>query len=182
VAELDSEPIIKALSGLEGCRVLGSPRFAASSRQKTVLGFTPEVEARANLMEGPRRVEETRIGWQVEVRPELRNNDHSVSFEISPRVNRYEGFVVSPDGFSLPVEGTAGPSQSVHSSHELRTQVEVPLGATLMLAGLTWDEGAPHRLKTGVIRQLPFVGHYVQLKETAGRQTELLVFVRARKP
>jgi len=180
IAALDPRPIMLALSRMEGSRVLGSPRFKAATGQRTNLSFTPEIEARGTLMEGPQRIAETRMGWQIQVTSELLKEGGAVAFDLKPRVNRYEGFVVSPDNQpSAEVPGMA--AKSVYSSHELQARVEVPMGATLMLAGLTWDEGAPHRLKPGVLRQLPVLGPYVRLRETAGRQTELLVFVSARR-
>jgi len=180
IAALDPRPIMLALSRMEGSRVLGSPRFKAAAGQKTNLTFTPEVEARGSLMEGPSRIPETRMGWQIQVTPELLQQGTAVAFHLKPRVNRYEGFVVSSDN-PPSVENAGLAAKSVYSTHELQARVEVPLESTLMLAGLTWDEGAPHRLKPGVLRQLPLVGHYVRLRETAGRQTELLVFVSARR-
>jgi len=180
IAALDPRPIMLALSRMEGSRVLGSPRFKAAAGQKTNLTFTPEVEARGSLMEGPSRIPETRMGWQIQVTPQLLQQGTAVAFDLKPRVNRYEGFVVSSDN-PPSVENAGLAAKSVYSTHELQARVEVPLESTLMLAGLTWDEGAPHRLKPGVLRQLPFVGHYVRLRETAGRQTELLVFVSARR-
>jgi hypothetical protein len=180
IASLDPRPIMLALSRMEGSRVLGSPRFKAAAGQRTNLSFTPEIEARGSLLEGPQRIAETRMGWQIQVTPELPKQEGSVAFSLKPRVNRYEGFVVSSENEPL-AESPGMSAKSVFSTHELQARVEVPMGATLMLAGLTWDEGAPHRLKPGVLRQLPLVGRYVRLRETAGRQTELLVFVSARR-
>jgi hypothetical protein len=169
VAFLDAGAIVRTLSIMKGCQVLGSPRWESYAGQGAQLTLTPEQH---NGTEDPSLAPQ--VGWQIRVAPQLSDAGRQVQLDLQPKITRYAGFVPSAADTTASSRATLS---SVYSTHELRTRVQAPVGATLVLTGLEWQQSPSKAPAPGSLVHLPVFGDVLRAREFIQERSELLVLI-----
>ena len=123
----------------------------------------------------------TDIGVQMEVTPNV-EEDGSINLTMNPRVTEFEGFmeyggvaVAISSGTTVTVP--SGFIQPVFSIREVRTNVTVFDGATVVMGGLTREEVRSVDDKVPVLGDIPFIGRLFKSKGESRQKRNLLIFV-----
>lgn len=169
VAFFDAGSIVRVLSSMKGCYVLGSPSWDTYPGQGAHLSLSPDKTERPTV-----EAQKGNIGWQIGILPQLAEGGRSVLLDLHPKLTRYAGFVPSSSGSS---KGNASMLSPVYSTSELNTQLLSPLGATVILTGLEWQQTPTKAPPPGSLAHLPLIGDYLRANELMGERTELLIFV-----
>lgn len=162
----DVTGFIQALEQVTEARVLASPRVLVLNKQRAELiigeriGFKTLTVTQTSTVE---KVEFLNVGTQLRLRPFV-TSDRMIRLEIHPE--RSTGDVI--DG--VPRTRT----------NEITTNVMVPDGATIVLAGLIEEEDTT--LQDGVpgLSRIPYLGALFRRRSTAGLKKELIVLITPR--
>ena len=126
------------------------------------------------------------VGVVMEVTPAFEADGSSINLTLAPKVTEFEGFleyggtgialsggttVTVPSGFIMPV----------FSVREIRTQVTVFDGATLVMGGLTREEVVTMNDQVPILGDIPWIGRFFQSKGEARQKKNLLIFVTVNK-
>jgi len=123
------------------------------------------------------------VGVEMEVTPTVEENDN-ISLKLEPRVTEFEGFV-EYGGPSVAIAGSttvtvpSGFYQPIFSTREVRTEVTIFDGATVVIGGLTREEIKTIEDKVPVLGDIPFLGRLFQNKGETAQKRNLLIFVTA---
>ncbi|WP_309387194.1 type II secretion system protein GspD [Cerasicoccus frondis] len=123
------------------------------------------------------------IGVEMEVTPTVEENDN-ISLKLEPRVTEFEGFV-EYGGPSVAIAGgttvtvPSGFYQPIFSTREVRTEVTIFDGATVVIGGLTREEIKTIEDKVPVLGDIPFLGRLFMNKGETAQKRNLLIFVTA---
>ncbi|GHB96398.1 type II secretory pathway, component PulD [Cerasicoccus arenae] len=123
------------------------------------------------------------VGVEMEVTPTVEENDN-ISLKLEPRVTEFEGFV-EYGGPSIAIAGgttvtvPSGFFQPIFSTREVRTEVTIFDGATVVIGGLTREEIKTIEDKVPVLGDIPFLGRLFQNKGETAQKRNLLIFVTA---
>jgi len=145
---------------------------ASSGAGVTITAGTPQDFASRN------------VGVELTVTPTVEEDEYSINLELNPRVTEFEGFV-EYGGQSVAISnGTtvtvpSGFYQPIFSSREIKTNVTVWDGATLVMGGLTREEVKRVNDKTPLIGDIPLLGRLFRSKGEASSKRNLLIFVTA---
>ena len=126
------------------------------------------------------------VGVTMEVTPTVDESDSSITLDLSPRVTEFEGFM-EYGGVALAISsGTtvtvpSGFVQPVFSVREVKTQVTVFDGATVVLGGLTREEVKTVNDRVPVLGDIPLLGRLFQSKGESREKKNLLIFVTANR-
>jgi general secretion pathway protein D len=125
-----------------------------------------------------------RVGVEMEVQPTVEGRDR-ISLRLEPRVTEFEGFV-EYGGQSVAVSGStvvtvpSGFFQPIFSVREIRTEVTVFDGATVIMGGLTREEVARVEDSVPVLGNIPLLGRLFRSEGESSLKTNLMIFVTAR--
>lgn len=123
------------------------------------------------------------VGVEMEVTPTVEENDN-ISLKLEPRVTEFEGFVEYGGPSVAIASGTtvtvpSGFYQPIFSTREVRTEVTIFDGATVVIGGLTREEIKTIEDKVPVLGDIPFLGRLFQNKGETAQKRNLLIFVTA---
>ncbi len=131
----------------------------------------------------PQDFEVRRIGVEMEVTPTVEDGD-KISLRLEPRVTEFEGFV-EYGGISIAISGSttvtvpSGFFQPIFSVRQIRTEVTIYDGATVVMGGLTREEVLTINDKVPILGDIPLIGRLFQSKGQSSQKRNLLIFVTA---
>jgi len=193
---------IRALEQSTGSDLMTAPRITVLSGKTAQIVVAQEIrypetygdtEAEASTGDGDSSIAITagtpqdfvtrRIGVEMEVTPTVENRD-TISLRLEPKVTEFEGFVEF-GGKSIAISsGTtvsvpSGFYQPIFSVREIRTEVTIFDGATVMMGGLTREEVKTVDDRVPVLGDIPLLGRLFQSKGETSQKRNLLIFVTA---
>jgi general secretion pathway protein D len=124
------------------------------------------------------------VGVEMKVTPTV-ETDGSISLQLEPKVTEFEGFVEyggmniatnSQTTVSIP----SGFHQPIFSTRQIRTEVNVFDGATVVMGGLTREEVKEVNDKIPILGDIPLIGRLFRSKSETTQKRNLLIFVTAR--
>ncbi len=125
------------------------------------------------------------VGVVMEVTPNV-EEDGSINLMLNPRVTEFEGFmeyggvaVALSAGTTVTVP--SGFIQPVFSIREVRTNVTVFDGATVVMGGLTREEVRSVDDSVPILADIPFIGRLFKSKGETRQKKNLLIFVTANR-
>jgi general secretion pathway protein D len=131
----------------------------------------------------PSSFEVEEVGVVMEVTPTVEDDD-SISLRLEPRVTEFEGFI-EYGGTSVAISsGTtvtvpSGFIQPVFSVRQVRTEVTIFDGATVVLGGLTREQVETVHDSVPVLGDIPLFGKLFQSKGETSQKRNLMIFVTA---
>ncbi len=131
----------------------------------------------------PQNFQVRNVGVEMEVTPTV-EEDNSISLRLEPRVTEFEGFV-EYGGMSIAITGQSSariPSgffQPIFSTRQIRTEVTIFDGATVVMGGLTREQVKEVHDKVPVLGDLPLLGRLFKSKGESSQKRNLLIFVTA---
>lgn len=156
---------------------------AEVSQSGSGLGVTGSSAAVAITAGTPQDFSVRNVGVEMEVTPTVEENDN-ISLKLEPRVTEFEGFV-EYGGPSVAIAGNttvtvpSGFYQPIFSTREVRTEVTIFDGATVVIGGLTREEILTIEDKVPLLGDIPFLGRLFQNKGETAQKRNLLIFVTA---
>jgi general secretion pathway protein D len=123
-----------------------------------------------------------RVGVQMEVTPTVEHEGQCISLCLEPKVTEFEGFV-EYGGSSIAISGgttvnvPSGFYQPIFSTREMRTEVTIKNGETVIMGGLTREEKKSVQDAVPILSDLPIVGRLFQSKGETNQKRNLLIFV-----
>ena len=201
------QAIITALSRKEGSDLLSSPRLTVLSGRTAQIVVAQELRypenysdiesevGTSNAIGGggsagvtitagtPQDFTVRNVGVEMEVTPTVEVNDN-ISLKLEPRVTEFEGFV-EYGGTSVAISGgmtitvPSGFYQPIFSTREVRTEVTVYDGATVVIGGLTREEVKTINDKVPILGDIPLLGRLFQSKGETSSKRNLLIFITA---
>jgi general secretion pathway protein D len=151
---------------------VGSASLGASSAGVTITAGTPQ------------DFKTERVGVQMQVTPTVEEDNKSISLCLEPKVTEFEGFV-EYGGMSVAIAGNtkvnvpSGFFQPIFSIRQIRTEVTIQNGATVVMGGLTREEVKAVKDKVPFLGDLPGIGRLFRSKGETSQKRNLLIFVTA---
>ncbi|MGF1447986.1 MAG: hypothetical protein ACFB20_01065 [Opitutales bacterium] len=198
--------IITALEQQSGTDLMSAPRLTVLSGKTAEIVVAQELrypesfgDVEAEVSEGdgdgdgagvavtagtPQDFTTRRVGVEMEVQPNVEGGDR-ISLRLEPTVTEFEGFV-EYGGQSVAISGgtvvtvPSGFFQPIFSVRQIRTEVTVFDGATVIMGGLTREEVARVEDKVPVLGDIPVVGRLFRSEGESSLKTNLMIFVTAR--
>ena len=206
LGEFEVEAIIRALSRRADSDLLSAPKITVLSGKTAHIVVAQElrypesysdiksaVSSGRDLSGGgsgvaitagtPRNFTVRNVGVEMEVTPTV-ENDNSISLQLEPRVTEFEGFV-EYGGPSLALSGGVNVSvpsgffQPIFSVREVRTEVTIWDGATVVMGGLTREQVVRVEDKVPLLGDLPLLGRLFRSQGESTQKRNLLIFVTA---
>lgn len=149
----------------------GSAGSATSSAGVTITAGTPMNFVTRN------------VGVEMSVTPTVERN-HCISLELEPCVTEFEGFV-EYGGNHVAVAGgntvriPSGFFQPIFSKRQIKTEVTVQNGSTVVMGGLTREEVKETNDRVPFLSNLPILGNLFKSKGHTSQKRNLLIFVTA---
>ena len=124
------------------------------------------------------------VGVELEVTPTVDEDEYHINMTLFPRVTEFEGFIEWGGPFVAIEGGTtavvpSGFYQPIFNTREVRTEVTVWDGATVVLGGLTREETRTVHDKVPVLGDIPLLGRLFRSEGEAYEKRNLLIFVTA---
>ena len=210
IGEFDVSAVVRALAQKQGSDLLSAPKVTVLSgnaaaitiaqqlrypRQfgqiqsqvgQTTSGGQSTGSAGVTITAGtPQDFTTENVGVDLSVTPTVEDDDRSITLELHPVVTEFEGFV-EYGGPSLAISGgrtvtiPSGFYQPIFSRREVSTRVMIWDGATLVMGGLTREEGNRVSDKVPLLGDLPAVGRLFRSRGEGAAKRNLLIFVTAR--
>ncbi|NRA28241.1 MAG: hypothetical protein HRU10_13480 [Opitutales bacterium] len=123
------------------------------------------------------------VGVEMEVTPTVEDNDN-ISLLLEPKVTEFEGFV-EYGGPSVAISGNStatvppGFYQPIFSTREVRTEVTIYDGATVVIGGLVREEVKFVEDKVPFLGDIPLVGRLFRNEGESSLKRNLMIFVTA---
>ncbi len=202
----DIEVSIRALARKTGSDLLSSPRLTVLSGKTASIVVAQELlyptsyndiqlPSPGGSREGsvstiaigagtPQDFEKRNIGVEMEVTPTVEDNDN-ISLLLEPKVTEFEGFVeyggpsVAVGGDGTVVTVPSGFFQPIFSTREVRTEVTIYDGATVVIGGLVREEIKEFQDKVPVLGDIPLVGRLFRSEGETAQKRNLMIFVTA---
>ena len=202
----DIEVSIRALARKTGSDLLSSPRLTVLSGKTANIVVAQELlyptsyndiqlPSPGGSREGsvstiaigagtPQDFEKRNIGVEMEVTPTVEDNDN-ISLLLEPKVTEFEGFVeyggpsVAVGGDGTVVTVPSGFFQPIFSTREVRTEVTIYDGATVVIGGLVREEIKEFEDKVPVLGDIPLVGRLFRSEGETAQKRNLMIFVTA---
>jgi len=200
------EFMIRALSRKTGSDLLSSPRLTVLSGKTASIVVAQELlyptrygdiqlPAPGGSREGsvstiaiaagtPQDFLMRNVGVEMEVTPTVEDNDN-ISLLLEPKVTEFEGFVeyggpsVAVGGDGTVVTVPSGFFQPVFSTREVRTEVTIYDGATVVIGGLVREEVKDFEDKVPILGDIPFLGRLFRSSGETAQKRNLMIFVTA---
>jgi general secretion pathway protein D len=131
----------------------------------------------------PQSFDTEEVGVVMEVTPTVEDDD-SISLRLEPRVTEFEGFI-EYGGTSVAISsGTtvtvpSGFIQPVFSVRQVRTEVTIFDGATVVIGGLTREQVETVHDSVPILGDIPLFGKLFQSKGETSQKRNLMIFVTA---
>ena len=202
----DVQLAIRALSRRTGSDLLSSPRLTVLSGKTAKITVAQELlypESYGDIQlpspggsrEGsvstiaigagtPQDFVSRNVGVEMEVTPTVEDNDN-ISLLLEPKVTEFEGFVeyggpsVAVGGDGTVVTVPSGFFQPIFSTRNVRTEVTIYDGATVVIGGLVREEVQTIEDKVPVMGDIPFVGRLFRSEGETAQKRNLMIFVTA---
>lgn len=207
VGEFDVTAVVRALAQKNGSDLLSAPRVTVLSGVEATITVAQELRyprqfgtiqsqvgtasaqnsgsAGVTITAGtPQDFTTQNVGVELRVRPVV-EDDGTIALELSPTVTEFEGFV-EYGGQSLAIAGgrtvtiPSGFFQPIFSRRQVRTQVALRHGETLVMGGLTREDVKKVKDKVPVLGSIPLVGRLFRSTSESTVKRNLLIFVTAR--
>jgi general secretion pathway protein D len=123
------------------------------------------------------------LGVEMSVTPMVEENN-CISLRLEPRVTEFEKFI-EYGGRSIAISGDttvnipSGFLQPIFSTREIKTEVTIFDGATVVMGGLTREEVKEVHDKVPILGDIPLVGKLFRSKGETSQKKNLLIFVTA---
>jgi general secretion pathway protein D len=123
------------------------------------------------------------LGVEMSVTPVVEENN-CISLRLEPRVTEFERFI-EYGGRSIAISGDttvnipSGFLQPIFSTREIKTEVTIFDGATVVMGGLTREEVKEVHDKIPILGDIPLVGKLFRSKGETSQKKNLLIFVTA---
>lgn len=123
-----------------------------------------------------------RVGVQMEVTPTVEEDGKWISLRLEPRVTEFEGFV-EYGGRSIAISGgttvdvPSGFFQPIFSLRQIRTEVTIANGATVIMGGLAREEQKTVNDKVPILGDIPLLGQLFRSKGETTQKKSLLILV-----
>jgi general secretion pathway protein D len=190
-SDLMSAPKLTVLSGKTASIVVAQelryPQSYGETRSEVGTGSTigNSTSAGVTITAGtPRDFATRNIGVEMRVTPTV-ESDSSISLRLEPKVTAFEGFM-EYGGMNVAVTGgntvyvPSGFYQPLFSTREIRTEVTVQNGWTVVMGGLTHEEVKEVHDKIPILGDIPLLGKMFRSKSETMKKRNLLIFVTAR--
>lgn len=204
---LNIQTVIHALEQQTGSDMLTAPRVTVLSGKTATINVSQEFRyptsygdmesevggggsdnsagsASVSITPGtPQDFETENLGVVMEVTPTV-EDDNSINLRMNPRVTEFEGFV-EYGGSALAVSNEtvvqlpSGFFQPVFSVREVRTEVTIFDGATVVLGGLVREEVKSFNDSIPVLGDIPLLGRLFRSEGETRQKRNLLIFVNA---
>lgn len=207
IGEFDVSAVVRALAQKNGSDLLSAPRVTVLSGVEATITVAQELRyprqfgtiqsqvgtasaqnsgsAGVTITAGtPQDFTTQNVGVELRVRPRV-EDDGSIALELSPTVTEFEGFV-EYGGQSLAIASgrtvtiPSGFYQPIFSRRQVRTQVALRDGQTLVMGGLTREDVKKVKDKVPVLGSLPLLGRLFRSTSESTVKRNLLIFVTAR--
>lgn len=154
----------------EGISFIASPRLVASDNKKAIVKITEQREYLKSIITPEGRTSEVTHGGYL---------DAGVTLEITPHINE-EGTVrleisQTTEQF-LPSSATAG-TPNGKASRMAQTEVLVPDGTTVVIAGLTRTVESQSISKIPYLGDIPLAGFFFRRTNSTKEQRNLCIFI-----
>ena len=210
IGEFDVSAVIRALSQKQGSDLLSAPKVTVLSGSAATITIAQQLRyprqfgqiqsqvgqttssgqstgsAGVTITAGtPQDFTTENVGVDLRVTPTVEDDDCSITLDLHPVVTEFEGFV-EYGGPSLAISGgrtvtiPSGFYQPIFSRREVNTRVTIWDGATLVMGGLTREEGRKVKDKVPLLGDLPAVGRLFRTQGEGAAKRSLLIFVTAR--
>ncbi|MDR1255722.1 MAG: hypothetical protein LBJ94_02235 [Puniceicoccales bacterium] len=132
----------------------------------------------------PRDFTTRNVGVEMRVTP-IVEDDTNISLRLEPKVTEFEKFM-EYGGMNVAVAGgkavyiSPGFFQPIFSIREIRTEVTVQNGWTVVMGGLTREEIKTVNDKIPLLGEIPLLGKLFRSKSETTQKRNLLIFVTAR--
>lgn len=148
-----------------------APTFNAAGFITTPASFEPSI---------PEEFETRDVGVTLRVKPEVEDDLYTINLTLDPEVVEFEGFVDYGSVASIGGQNyTLQSLQPIFSVRQVRTEVTVWDGATVVMGGLTREEVKRVDDKIPVLGDIPFIGRAFKSKGESSQKRNLLIFVTA---
>ncbi len=123
------------------------------------------------------------VGVEMSVLPTVERNN-CISLKLEPSVTEFEGFV-EYGGSHVAVAGgntvriPSGFFQPIFSRRQIKTEVTIFNGATVVMGGLTREEVKEVNDKVPILGNIPLLGNLFRSKGHTSQKRNLLIFVTA---
>lgn len=167
---------LKLIDGNRDFKVLASPRVFAKNAAKSVISSGQRIAVPAQILSNGGfvggvasnsvSVEYRDVLLKLEVVPHI-NSDDEVTLEIAQINDNIVG-TQTISGNTVPTIGT----------QELRTEVTVKNGATVVLGGLITERVTNSKRGAVILRHIPVLGHLFGTTSKENIREELLIFIQ----
>jgi general secretion pathway protein D len=206
LGELDLDVLIRALERQSGNDLLSAPKLTVLSGKtarivvaeefrypesygdtdaEVGMGDSTSGSAGVAITAGtPRSFTTRNVGVEMEVTPTV-EEDNAISLLLKPTVTEFEGFV-EYGGSSIAIASDttvtvpSGFYQPVFSVREVRTEVTIWDGATLVMGGLVREHSVRIEDRIPLLGDLPLLGRLFRSEGESTQKRNLLIFVTAR--
>ena len=126
------------------------------------------------------------IGVVMEVTPNVQEDGSTIDMALNPCVTEFEGWM-EYGGTAVAIQGyttvtiPSGFIQPVFSVREIRTNVTVFDGATVVMGGLTREDIRSLDDQVPILGDIPFIGRLFQAKGESRQKKNLLIFITANR-
>jgi general secretion pathway protein D len=199
--------VINALEQTEGADLMSAPKVTVLSQRTAQIvvaqqlrypqNFSPtqsQVGNNGGSINGggagvtitagaPQDFDVEQVGVVMEVTPTVEDDD-SISLKLEPKVTEFEGFI-EYGGTSVAISGgttvtvPSGFIQPVFSVRDVRTEVTIFDGATVVIGGLTREQVETVHDSVPVLGDIPLIGKLFQSKGETSQKRNLMIFVTA---
>jgi hypothetical protein len=162
IGGFDPAPVVRALSMLDGCRLVAAPKVDIHASYQALLSF-PDEGAPSTVGSQKAPGSSPTTGLEIRISPLV--SPEGKEFAVSPAVVQYEGRLV------------AGAANTVFSRHESTCRLKLKPGMTAVMGGLVRDSGRVAAGGESGLQRIPFMGELLRNLSTAARQRELVILL-----
>jgi len=170
----DIAALVRLSAKTEEVQLIAAPRIMASDNRKATVEIAEEREFLKSVVTPEGRTSEVTSGGFHKA---------GITLEITPHVNeagtiRLE-IMTQTDEF-LPGTASQGVTLTNRNSRKARTEVTIPRGCTVVIAGLTRTAKVKTVRKVPLLGDIPLLGFFFRRTETSDQQRNLCIFITPR--
>jgi len=159
---------LTAMEKMGKTKILSTPRVLVVQNEKALINIGQELPIPSTDAEGNRTVEWRAVGIQLEVRPQVTNDDRIFMEILVDKSSRGEN-----------VPTTEGIMFSINSNKAV-TKVLIGDGETAVIGGLTEEESLESTSQTPGLANIPGLGWLFKQTNKTERRQELMIFLTPR--
>jgi general secretion pathway protein D len=187
-AEMMCAPKITVLSGkMASITVAQELRYPTSySETKSDVGSSSDNNSGAGVTitaGRPENFQTRNVGVEMSVIPTVEENG-CIDLQLQPTVTEFEGFV-EYGGTSVAMNNTrtvytpSGFYQPIFSTRQIKTELTIQNGSTVIMGGLMREEAKEVKDKVPILGDLPLLGKLFRSRGETTQKKNLLIFVTA---